>query len=146
MSDSLQEYGIDYQHKLVACLFSDAIFLQQIFDILESSSFSSDAVKWIVDWIKVYFHKYKTLPHMSSITPDVGEISNDILKMKVIESLKDSLAQMNSNDLEFVKDKALDFFKNQRLKNAILYSVDLIKTREYDKIKEENQGCSDLDN
>ena len=39
------------------------------------------------------------------------------------------------NDTEFVKNEFLDFCKNQKLKNAIMQSVDFLKGGQYDSIK-----------
>ena len=43
---------------------------------------------------------------------------------------------MESPDLEYIQDKALDFFKNQTLKNAIIQSVDILEANgDYEQIK-----------
>ena len=43
---------------------------------------------------------------------------------------------MEASDLEFIQDQALDFFKNQTLKNAILESVDILEGKgDFDSIK-----------
>ena len=43
---------------------------------------------------------------------------------------------MESPDLDFIEDKALDFFKNQTLKNAIIQSVDIMESKgDFEQIK-----------
>ena len=49
--------------------------------------------------------------------------NNDILKTTNVETLKDVYRHMEAPDLDFVQDKVLDFFKNQKLKNAIVFSM-----------------------
>ena len=43
---------------------------------------------------------------------------------------------MESNDLDFIQDQTLNFFKNQTLKNAIIQSVDIMESKgDYEQIK-----------
>ena len=51
MSDTFLKYGYSFQCKLIACLFKDKAFLQQIIDILDEKYFESEANKWIVKTI-----------------------------------------------------------------------------------------------
>ena len=47
MSDTFNVYGYSFQVKLLAALFKNKTFLQQISDILESTYFESDSNKWV---------------------------------------------------------------------------------------------------
>ena len=85
--------------------------------------------------IKSYFTKYKKVPTMDAIKVALSEIDNDILKVGVVENLKNATKYVNADDLEFVKEKCIDFCRNQNLKNAILQSVDLLGAKNYDGIK-----------
>ena len=104
-------------------------------DILETKYFESDSDRWIVDMIKTYFTKYKKVPTMDAIKVALSEIDNDILKVGVVENLKKATQYVSADDLEFVKEKCIDFCRNQNLKNAILQSVDLLGNGNYDGIK-----------
>ena len=85
--------------------------------------------------IKTYFTKYKKVPTMDAIKVALSEIDNDILKVGVVENLKKATQYVSADDLEFVKEKCIDFCRNQNLKNAILQSVDLLGNGNYDGIK-----------
>ena len=64
------------------------------------------------------------------------EVENEVLKVSIIENLKEVIRHIESPDLDFIQDKALDFFKNQTLKNAILESVEILESKgDYDRIK-----------
>jgi hypothetical protein len=65
----------------------------------------------------------------------VQDIERDVLKTAIIESLKDSYRYLESEDLEFVKERTLDFCKNQCIKRAILDSVELLGKGQYEAIK-----------
>ena len=128
-------YGYSFQCKLIASLFKDRVFIQQIIDILDPSYFESEANITIVQAIKDYFFEYKLPPTMEVMSVKVKEIENDMLKTQVVEHLKDSYKQLDAPDLEFVKEQTIKFCKNQVLKSAIMESVDLLARGEYDQIK-----------
>ena len=133
--ETFTNYGKAFQSKTIVCLIKDKLFIQQIMDILETKYFESDSDRWIVDMIKTYFTKYKKVPTMDAIKVALSEIDNDILKVGVVENLKKATQYVSADDLEFVKEKCIDFCRNQNLKNAILQSVDLLGNGNYDGIK-----------
>lgn len=135
MSDTLQVYGNAFQQKVIAVLMTDKLFLQQVHDIVDPKYFSSDASQWTVKQILDYYNEYKTQPTLDVLKIKVDEVDVDLLKASIVDTLKEAVRYHESPDLPFVKDKTLDFCKNQKLKNAILSSVDLLRSGEYDSIK-----------
>ncbi len=135
MREKLSEYGYSFQCKLIATLFKDRAFLQQIIDILEPSHFESEANTTIVEIIREYFYEYKQAPTIEVMSVKVKEMTNDVLKTTVVEHLKDSYKQLDAPDLEFVKEQTIKFCKNQLLKSAIMDSVELLKRGEFEQIK-----------
>ena len=63
------------------------------------------------------------------------KIERDVLKLSVIDNLKQVWNGLQSEDLDFVKEQTLQFCKNQEVKNAILESVSLLEQGKYDLIK-----------
>ena len=135
MTDKLSEYGFGFQVKVIAALFTDRIFLQQIADIIQPDYFESDSNSWLLEVILEHFKEYKTPPSKDVLKVKVTEIENDILKTAVLEQLKEVFRYMESDDLSFVKDEILKFCKNQEIKRAIMDSVTLLKMGNYDEIK-----------
>lgn len=135
IQDTLQYYGNTFQQKVVACLMSDRLFLQQIHDIIDPKYFGTDANQWIVKEILGYFEQYKTAPTLEVMKFGLESVTVDLLKTSIVDTLKECLKHTDAEDLRFVKDKTIDFCKNQKLKNAILGSVDLLKIGKYDEIK-----------
>ena len=80
MREKLSEYGYSFQCKLIAALFKDRAFLQQIIDILEPSHFESEANTTIVEIIREYFYEYKQAPTIEVMSVKVKEMTNDVLK------------------------------------------------------------------
>ena len=135
MTDKLSDYGWGFQVKVLAAMFTDRLFLQQISDIIRAEYFESDANSWLLDIILTHFREYKTPPSKDVLKVKITEIENDILKATVLEQLKDVFRFMESDDLTFVKDEILKFCKNQEIKQAIMDSVSLLKHGNFDEIK-----------
>ena len=141
MTDKLNEYGYGFQVKVLAAMFTDRLFLQQIADIIQSDYFESDSNSWLLDVIIAHFREYKCPPSKDVLKVKVTEIDNDILKTAVLEQLKEVFRYMESDDLSFVKDEILKFCKNQEIKRAIMDSVSLLKMGNYDEIKSKIDGA-----
>ena len=135
MSDNFSKFGYSFQMKLMAALFTDKAFLQQILDILDPKYFESETNIWIVRCIIDYFNKYKQQPTLEVMKVELDNVENDVLKTTIVENLKEVTKHLHSTDQEFIKDQAIDFCKNQVIKKAIMDSVDLLQTGQYDEIK-----------
>ena len=135
MSESLVQYGTSFQSKLIVSLMMDVKYTTTIIDILDVSYFDSDANKFLVKSIKDYFLKYKSPPTIEALKVMIDDVQTDVLKTAIVDSLRQVWTHRESPDLEFVKEKSLEFCKNQVMKNAIMDSVDLIEVGQYDQIK-----------
>jgi replicative DNA helicase len=132
--DTLVKYGQSYQSKVVASLITDAKFLEQVTEITKPNFFESQANQWIVKEVQNYFDEYRAIPTMEVFKIKVGEIEDKVLKQTTIEQLKAVYLQVGAEDIPYVKKEYLTFAKNQKVKEALLKSVDLLKAGNYDKI------------
>ena len=132
---TLIKFGHKFQTKIISSLLGEKVFLQTICDILEPEYFDSDSNKWISQTIRDYFFEYKTAPTLEVMKVKIDEIENDILKVAVVDGLKESWRLIQSTDLKFVQEQTLEFCRNQVIKAAILDSVDLLEVGQYDEIK-----------
>lgn len=132
--NQLQQYGIGFQIKVLSSLLKNREFLQNINDVLDAEMFDNPAHKWIVQEILRYYYKYHTTPSMESLQVEVKKIDNEVLKVSVVEQLKDSLKATNE-DREYVENEFSNFCKNQQLKKAILNSVNLLEKGDWDQIR-----------
>ena len=135
MTDRLSSYGYSFQIKVITALLTDRMFMQQISDILLPTYFESEANNWIVDNILEYNKEYKTSPTLEVMKVKIEAVEHDVLKQQIVDHLKDAWKFTEATDLQFIKEQALDFCKNQEIKKAILSSVDLLKNGRYDDIK-----------
>lgn len=136
MSDSLVTFGHTFQTKVIAGFVTDLVFLEQTYDIITADVFDTPARKWIVSVIKSYYPDYRACPTMEVFKIEVGKIQDEILKIAVVEQLRSVYESISATDMQFIKDKYIEFSKNQAVKNAILQSVDLLSDSNYDGIKD----------
>ena len=123
----ISEYGYSFQVKFIVCLITDKLFLEQIVDILDGKYTSNDAFRWIINEIREYYNKYKDIISMNVFKIKIQEIDSDLLVVNVKDVLKEVFKNMESPDLDYIKDKALDFHKSQVLKDAIVKSAEILE-------------------
>ena len=135
MSDTFLKYGYSFQSKLMACLFKDKPFLQQIMDILDPEYFESEANKWMMSTIVDYYIEFKSQPTLEVMKVKLEEGVSDVLKTEIVQNLKDAVRNFDAPDLDFVKSETIKFCKNQKIKQAITDSVEMLQFGNYDGIK-----------
>jgi hypothetical protein len=82
--DNLKKFGSEFQIKCISGILSDKSFLERLSDIIDPSSFESDAHQWIVKQTVAYFMQYKDLPTLNVFKIKVDSIENSILKEAVV--------------------------------------------------------------
>jgi len=132
--NQLNQYGVSFQIKVLSSLLKHKEFLQGIYDILEEDYFDNPAHKWIVEEMLKYYYKYHTTPTLDVLQVEVKKIDNEVLKVSVIEQLKEAYKASNE-DRDFVEQEFANFCKNQQLKKALLSSVELLEKGQYDDIR-----------
>jgi replicative DNA helicase len=133
--DNLKKFGAEFQIKCISGILSDKTFVERLSDIIDPTSFESDAHQWIVKQTVAYFMQYKDLPTLNVFKVKVDGIENGLLKESVITQLRNVYQKITDSDLKFVKEQYLEFCKSQKLKSAILDSVEHLKTGNYERVK-----------
>lgn len=135
IQDNLAEFGHSFQLKVITALLTDRVFLQNGSDLIEPPYFESQANNWIVNSILKYFVTYKSMPTNEVFKSELIGMEDKVLLSSVVDSLKEVERFKGSNDLEYIKNTTIRFCQNQKMKTAILESVDLLKRGDYDAIK-----------
>ena len=124
---NISEYGFNFQVKFIVCLITDKLFLEQIIDILDEKYLGNEAFQWIIKEIKEYYGKYKTTITMDTFKVKVGELESEMLQQNVKDTLREAWKHVEAADLDYIKDKSLDFHKSQVLKDAIIRSAQILE-------------------
>lgn len=135
-SDNTFHFGYEFETKVLASILGDTSYLVQIGDILKSEYFTNEAIGWLVSLSLEYLRKYNSTPTLLFFKTETEKLDNTqtVLKESAIAALKDAVTQSHS-DLSYVKDQTVVFCKEQEIKGAILKSVDLLKTANYEQIQ-----------
>lgn len=133
--DNLKKFGPEFQLKCISGLISDKPFMERISDIVDPTSFETDAHQWIVKTALKYFLQYKELPTLVAFQVKVDAVEQDLFKQEIVSQLRLVFNKITDSDLMYVKEQFLEFCRNQTLKNAIMESVDHLKNGHYEKIK-----------
>ena len=135
---SFASYGKDFQEKIVQGLLTDSMWAEQMAEVVDTQFFDLKYLRFLADRYFTYHQKYKdfpTLPLLVSIIRDDLKTGNDtILRDQIVEYLQRIRHNPNMGDLEYVKDKSLDFCRKQAFRGALEEAVDLIQVDKFDSV------------
>jgi replicative DNA helicase len=133
--NKLSSYGHAFQTKVISALLTHKELLVNINDILTPEYFDNKADQWIIEQIIKYYNKYHTTPTMDVLNVETKKVDNDIMKIAVVEQLREAYKLSDSSDLKYVEEEFSSFCTNQQLKQALLSSVDLLNIGQYNDIR-----------
>jgi replicative DNA helicase len=136
--NTFSKFGKSFQEKLVKTILFDRNFANQMEEVLDTSYLE---LKYLQVFVGLLFEHKQSYPHptyeamVSVVRTQTEDYSNSVIKQVI-----DFMARLKSNaigddDDEYVKEKSLDFCKKQKLKEAILKSVDLLQSQSFDEIQ-----------
>jgi replicative DNA helicase len=131
---SLKDYGPTFQVKVISSLLKNKAFLLNVRDMVDEAHFEHPGTKWILNEALKYFDKFHATATLDTLKIEVKKIDNDVLQTAVKEQLK-LIYTTQYDDQEYVEEEFSNFCKNQLLKNALIDSVDLLKSGHYDDIR-----------
>tara|TARA_R110000744_G_scaffold43041_6_gene96670 strand:+ start:1455 stop:2834 length:1380 start_codon:yes stop_codon:yes gene_type:complete len=134
---SFSKYGKNFQEVLAYLILEDRPFSEQIEEVLDVNFFELNYLKVFVSKIFNYRTKYKVHP-TSKIFDSIIRTELDNESEATREQVRRYFARSivrTPTDGEYIKSTALDFCKKQKLKEAILKSVNLLQSSSYDEIK-----------
>ena len=137
-SVSFGSYGKAFQEKIVQGLLTDRLWAEQMSEVINVDFFDLKYLKFLADRYFRYHTKYKDFPTLQllvSIIRDDLKTGNDtVLRDQIIEYLQRIRHNPDMGDLEYVKDKSLDFCRKQAFRGALEQAVDLIQTDKFDSV------------
>ena len=134
-TDTFESYGIGFQNCVLQGVLIDRDFFEKSFETLKDEFFTSDSHKLIWTEIRKLYNKYNTPPTYETLKVEIASMPDNQLKEDTIEVLLDIETKVNRQEIEYAKDKSLEFCKNQSMKQAILTSVDLLREGKYEEIQ-----------
>jgi hypothetical protein len=135
---NFSKYGKTFQEKLCMVILDDRGFADQIEEVLDVNFLELNYLKLFLNKVFDYRKKYGVHP------------SRDIIKT-ILRSELDNENELTSKqtrefyvrsqitppqDVEYIKDTALDFCKKQNLKSAMIKSIGLLQNSSFDEISQ----------
>lgn len=130
----------NFQEKIAQAMLIDRMWAAQFSEVLDVDYFQYAHLKLVVSEYVSYQKKWKEFPSMELLLTMIkNELKNDsdaALRNEIKSFFVRVETKKDLGDLGFVKEKALEFCKKAALQGALLKSVDLVETENYDKIIE----------
>lgn len=134
------QYGINFQEKLMQALLVDPKYAEQMLEVVNTSYFEVNYLKFLADRYFAYASKYKVFPTLqllvTIIKDDLKKGTDVILRDQIIDYLKRMKSNPDVGDLQYVKEKSLEFCRKQALKKALESAVDQMQANKYESIVE----------
>lgn len=135
---SFSHYGKVFQERVLQGLLYDKDYAAQMHEVMKPDFFDVKYLEYLCEIYFAYYAKYKCFPGFSTIVTiikdDLAEGNDIILRDQIINYLTQVKSNPNINDVEFVKDKSLDFCKRQAMRNALEQAVSLIDDEKFESV------------
>lgn len=136
--EDFSKFGKAFQEDLCNLILVDRPFADQIFEVLDVNFLELKYLRVFVARISSYREKYSIHPTekiMHSLIRTELDDESESIKIRI----RDYYARVLSTGIQpegadYIKDVALDFCKKQKLKEALIKSVDLIKKSSFDEV------------
>ena len=146
--NGFSKHGTSFQEDLCCLILSDRPFADQIFEVLDVSFLELKYLRVFVKKIKEYREKYDVHPTakvMKTIIRTGLDAQPEPIRLRIRDYYARVLASNHeTKDANYIKDTALDFCKKQKLKEALMKSVDLINRSSYDEVSSLINGALSL--
>lgn len=148
--NTLEEYDDNFVKKVIKVLLTNKDYLTEIESGIVLEHFHSPEQQWIVEKIKQYYQKYKTIPTVDYLTIELKKFTQANEKNQPVASLIKKMLKYVYNeetdvdDLPYVKDQYTEFCKKQAFINVTENLVELIEAGRYQDIVLKYQQASQI--
>jgi len=136
--EDFSNFGRSFQEDLCHLILVDRPFADQIFEVFNIKFLELKHLRVFINKIQGYRQKYGVHPTAKIMKSIIRtELKKEQESIQVL--IRDYYARVLSTGLEtteseYIKDVALDFCRKQKLKEALIRSVDLIKRSSFDEV------------
>jgi len=132
------KYGKSFQESLAQLIFEDRPFCDQIEEVLDIGFFELKYLRAFIERVFDYRKQYGVHPSTTVFTSILRtELENYSPALQ--KQIRDYYTRCEARDVQderYIKDTSLDFCKKQKLKGALVKSVELIRSSSFDEVKQ----------
>ena len=129
--------GVRFQEGLAQLILDDSTFCGQILEVLDVNFFELKYLRLFTQKIIDYRKKYGVHPSretVGTILRSEVQSETEVLQKQVREYYARLISNDRVDGSEHIKDVSLDFCRKQKLKEAMIKSVELIKSSSFDEV------------
>ena len=130
--------GFSFQQSLLKAIIEDRKYGETIIEVLETKFFDNNSFRYIIENVKELYSSYGKIPNYETVIQKIisesGNKDNNRIHIDTLEQIKN-----DENDVNFVKDRALNFCKQQNLKKelkSVNHIIDNGNFEDYHKIEQ----------
>jgi len=133
------QYGKAFQEKIFQGLITDQEWAKQMTEVMKPHFFDLKYIQYLTDRYFAYFEKYRCFPTMQLLITIIrdeltGLGADGLLREQIVDFLHRVRANPHPGDLQYVKDRTLDFCKRQAFKEALEKAVDLVGEDKFEDV------------
>ena len=136
--EDFSQYGKDFQETLCHLILVNRPFADQMFEVLNINFLELKYLQVFVQLVKKYREKYSVHPTekiMTSILRTELASENDSVQQQIRHFFA-RISKTKIEDSDYIIETSLDFCRKQKLKEAMLKSVKLLKNSSFDEISQ----------
>jgi replicative DNA helicase len=123
--------GFTFQQSLIKAIVEDKKYGETIIDVIESKFFDNNSFKFIMENMKELYKSYNKIPDYNTLAQKIMAEGSGSQTSKIhtdtLEAIKD-----NEQQIEYVKDTALNFCRQQNLKKELKNVQNIIDNGEFE--------------
>lgn len=143
------DFSSTFQEKILAMLWRDSSFFTLYQEVVKPQYFELDIHIDLARIVTQFYEKYNITPSLEAVMEEIRVLCSSSKVKK--EKLKDYLGcvevlmDMNLADMDYVRDKVVQFGQKQALTEAILSSVEDVQRGEnFDRVKQRIDSASQV--
>jgi len=132
------KYGKRFQEDLLHLIIEDRPFADQMEEIVDINFFELKYLRVFIKKLFDYRNEYGVHPTkqtLATILRTEMDNENESTQKQVRDYFARLLIKNSIPDEKYIKSTSLDFCKRQKLKEALVQSVDLVQNSSYDEVK-----------
>ena len=131
-----KQYGKSFEEKIFQCFLTDQKWAAQMAEMMTPEYFDVKYLRYLTERYFNYYLKYKAFPTLplliTIVRDDLKEGADILLRDQIVDFLHRIKTNPDVGDLQFVKDKTLDFCRKQALRTALEKAVEMVSADKYE--------------
>jgi len=127
--------GVSFQQKLIKIIIEDKRYATTIIEVIDPHYFEGASFRFIIQNIKELYEKYNEVPSYDSISYKIKQEDHGDTSSKMHMDTLQGIKEFELCDINYVKDTAMNFCKQQVLKRELKVVQKIIDEGDFDSYR-----------